>query len=84
MNKGDKMSVRYTITTHDIETRSGIVEYVSRYGWVAVRFAAGYVEGFCIGNALKYLSRYRFKGGVEDLKKAEWYLNRIIKVMESA
>jgi hypothetical protein len=41
-------------------------------------------EGFCIGNALKYLSRYRYKGGVEDLKKAEWYLNKIITVKESA
>jgi hypothetical protein len=46
MSKGDKVSVRYIITERTTETRSGIVEYVSRYGWVAVRFAAGYVEGF--------------------------------------
>jgi hypothetical protein len=41
-------------------------------------------EGFCVGNALKYISRYRFKGGVADLKKAAWYLNRIIGVKETA
>jgi|GEM_PF-979843 len=41
-------------------------------------------EGFCIGNVIKYLSRYRFKGGVDDLKKAAWYLNRIIKTLETA
>jgi hypothetical protein len=41
-------------------------------------------EGFCVGNALKYISRYRFKGGVADLKKAAWYLNKIIGVKESA
>lgn len=41
-------------------------------------------EGFCIGNALKYLSRYRMKGGLEDLKKAKWYLNRIISAMKTA
>lgn len=41
-------------------------------------------EGFCVGNAMKYLSRYRLKGGLEDLKKAEWYLNRLIKMMETA
>lgn len=35
-------------------------------------------EGFCIGNALKYLSRYRLKGGIEDLKKARRYLEIII------
>lgn len=46
MSKGDKVSVRYTINERTTETRSGIVEYVSRYGWVAVRFVAGYVEGF--------------------------------------
>lgn len=46
MSKGDRVSVRYTITTHDIETRSGIVEYVSRHGWIAVRLSQGYVEGF--------------------------------------
>lgn len=33
---------------------------------------------FCQGNALKYLLRYENKNGVEDLKKALWYLNRII------
>lgn len=41
-------------------------------------------EGFCIGNVLKYVSRYRLKGGLEDLKKAAWYLNRIIKTLETA
>ena len=36
MSKGDKVSVRYIISTHNSETRSGIVEYISRYGWAAV------------------------------------------------
>ena len=40
-------------------------------------------EGFCVGNALKYISRYRYKGGLEDMKKAQWYLNRIISVKET-
>lgn len=29
-----------------------------------------------VGNALKYIWRYREKGGMEDLRKAAWYLNR--------
>lgn len=37
-------------------------------------------RGFLIGNVLKYVSRYPHKNGVEDLKKAEWYLNRLIKI----
>lgn len=35
-------------------------------------------EGYCIGNVFKYVSRYRYKGGVEDLKKARWYLTKLI------
>lgn len=33
---------------------------------------------FCIGNAIKYLWRADLKNGVEDLKKAEWYIKREI------
>lgn len=36
------------------------------------------VEAFCIGNALKYLSRWKDKGGKEDLRKAMWYIQRVI------
>jgi hypothetical protein len=36
--------------------------------------------GFCIGNAIKYLWRAGLKGDeVEDLQKAQWYLDREIK-----
>ena len=39
--------------------------------------------GYCIGNALKYVSRARYKGKtVEDMKKAVWYLNRAIDTLE--
>ena len=39
----------------------------------AERFA-----GYCAGNVIKYVWRYRDKNGVEDLKKARWYLDRLI------
>lgn len=29
---------------------------------------------FALGNAIKYIGRYREKGGLEDLIKASWYL----------
>lgn len=38
------------------------------------------VKGFCIGNAFKYLYRANRKNGLEDLKKAQWYLNRVISM----
>lgn len=33
------------------------------------------VAEYCMLNAYKYLSRHEYKNGLEDLKKAEWYLN---------
>ena len=34
------------------------------------------------GNVLKYISRYRFKNGMEDLQKAKWYVDRLIYIYE--
>ena len=34
------------------------------------------------GNIMKYLWRYRYKNGAEDLKKAQWYLSELIDVLE--
>jgi hypothetical protein len=39
------------------------------------------MEAVCTGNALKYLWRWKKKNGVEDLKKAQWYLNKLISVV---
>ena len=33
---------------------------------------------YCEGNVVKYISRWRHKGGVEDLKKAKQYIDFII------
>jgi hypothetical protein len=49
----------------------------------AIKAALG--DGFADylrGNVMKYLWRCDHKGGVEDLKKAAWYLDRAIKEME--
>lgn len=40
------------------------------------------VEAVCIGNAIKYLWRWKQKNGAEDLKKARWYIERLIKEVE--
>ena len=34
------------------------------------------------GNITKYLWRFKHKNGVEDLEKAQWYLNKLIKQYE--
>ena len=40
-------------------------------------------KGFLKGNCIKYLYRYENKNGLEDLKKAEWYLLRLIALREN-
>lgn len=39
-------------------------------------------EAYCIGNVIKYVSRYAHKNGVEDLKKARYYLQEVIDILE--
>lgn len=36
--------------------------------------------GFFEGNAIKYLTRWRDKGGVEDLRKAQHYIAKLIEL----
>lgn len=36
-------------------------------------------EAVCVANAIKYLWRYEEKGGIEDVDKALWYINRLRK-----
>ena len=40
-------------------------------------------QGYCKGNCLKYLWRYRYKNKpLEDLQKARWYLDKLISIQE--
>lgn len=40
------------------------------------------IEAFCTGNAVKYIFRRKHKNGAEDVKKAIWYLNKLLSVLE--
>jgi len=40
------------------------------------------IEAVCTGNVIKYLWRWKRKNGVEDLRKARWYLERLIEEVE--
>ena len=41
------------------------------------------IEAVCTANVIKYLWRYEDKNGLEDIKKAQWYLNKLISHVES-
>lgn len=40
-------------------------------------------RGFLKGNVMKYVWRYEQKNGLEDLKKAKWYLKQLIFALEN-
>tara|TARA_R100000697_G_scaffold62326_1_gene75241 strand:+ start:210 stop:521 length:312 start_codon:yes stop_codon:yes gene_type:complete len=48
---------------------------------IAAATGDGY-EHYLQGNIMKYLWRYRYKNGTEDLKKAQWYLGKLIEEVE--
>lgn len=41
-------------------------------------------RGFLKGNVLKYVWRYEHKNGAEDLRKAQWYLTRLVEDIEAS
>ena len=40
------------------------------------------IEAVCVANVIKYVWRYETKNGLEDVKKAQFYLNRLIDELE--
>ena len=64
---------------HPAHYTSGGIECIDA---MQAAFGDEAVKDFCLCNAFKYLWRHRNKNGVEDLKKARWYLNRLIREME--
>lgn len=41
------------------------------------------IEAVDTANVIKYICRWSKKNGLQDLKKAEWYLNHLIKHIET-
>lgn len=66
----DKVNNPAHYTAGGIETLDYIKAKVSDY------------PSYAVGNIVKYVSRYEHKNGIEDLKKAQFYLNDLIKEME--
>ena len=59
------------------------VEHPQHYGgsdntYEAIKVIEAHGLDFLEGNVVKYLLRYKKKNGLEDLKKAQWYLNRLV------
>ena len=42
------------------------------------------IEAVCVANVIKYLWRYEEKNGIEDVHKAKWYIERLLKELEES
>lgn len=42
------------------------------------------IEAVCVANVIKYLWRYEEKNGVEDVRKAKWYIERLLMELEES
>jgi hypothetical protein len=71
----DRMSGKADPVNQPSHYRVGEVEAID---YIAQQLGVG-VKDYLLGNVHKYLHRHRFKGqAVEDLRKAEWYLRKLI------
>ena len=64
--------------------KTDMVNHPQHYGgkdnpMEVIKIIDHYQLGFVEGSILKYLLRYKKKNGLEDLKKAQWYINRLIE-----
>lgn len=65
---------------HPAHYTAGKVECIDALESATVNLTG--IEAVCTANAIKYLWRWKRKNGVEDLQKAKWYIERLIKEQE--
>lgn len=79
MDGSFKQSVDYVNHPPHYQTSSGLetIDVIEAF----TENLTGY-EATNTGNILKYICRWKSKNGLEDLKKARWYLDRLITLVE--
>jgi hypothetical protein len=80
---------KWEIKQHEYDNKADNVNHPAHYGQGKIE-CIDYLEdfltheefiGYLRGNIAKYLHRWRYKNGIEDLKKSQWYLERLVKTM---
>lgn len=72
-------SMRDTAVSHPAHYCQGGIECIEA---IKASMTSMEFQGYLKGNCMKYLWRWRAKGGVQDLKKARVYLDWLIKTCE--
>lgn len=61
---------------HPLHYTSGAIECIDAIESATANLTG--TEAYCTGNAIKYLWRWKQKGGKQDLAKARWYIERML------
>lgn len=59
--------------------KQGEVECIDALAAATARLSG--LEAVCTANAIKYLWRWREKGGATDLEKARWYIDKLLTIV---
>lgn len=79
------MEEEYIIRNGKGDTIKSPNHYKGRYGMETIEVIENFTddmdgyEGYCTGNIIKYICRWKNKNGIEDLRKAKQYIEFLIK-----
>lgn len=85
LNRSALMTPRYV--NADVPKQDDVVNNPSHYNkggmecidYIEQQLSPEAFKGYLEGNMIKYMHRHKYKNGLEDLKKAQWYLQRLAK-----
>ena len=77
--ENDKWQPKEDVVNHPSHYETGKFECIDVMQEV---FGKESVQNFCMCNAFKYIYRTKRKNGLEDVKKAQWYINKYIELEE--
>ena len=76
----EKISKENDMVNHPAHYTAGGIECIDALAAATTGLEG--VEAVCTANAIKYLWRWKYKNGKEDLEKAKWYINHLIEELD--
>ena len=80
MQQGNKQSDNKDMVNNPPHYNSDSIECIQA---IEAALTVEEFRGYCKGNNLKYTWRERYKGEDQDLRKATWYLNRLLESVDN-
>lgn len=72
----DGMTEAFRDNTNPEHYKQGKIECIDALESATVNLKG--IDAVCTANAIKYLWRWREKNGLEDLRKAKWYIDKLL------